>query len=326
MNAFALVHDPRPCQFGMLLWLTMAVAWLAGCDSGEAPLKIGTYPWLGFSTLYHAKALGLFNDKEVTLVDLGNTREVAKAFSEGSVDAAALTLDEALRLAYMRTPGTVVMVFGHSKGGDALVARPGITTIGELRGRRVGVETSSEGDYLLERMLGEGGMHRSDVRIVDIDFDRQEQAYLAGEVDALVTMDPVRSRLLGLGARVLYSSRNIEGELLDVLLVNKEALERQPENVTRAVAAHFRSLDLMMDDPMAAAMRLRAKYGDPGNILSGWTQIEFAGRGANLRLLGNGDFRNLAQRVERNMVRYGLIASEAVEPVKVNDRYVRSSP
>lgn len=309
----------------MVLWLAMAVAWLMGCHAEEPPLRIGTYPWLGFSTLFQARTLGLFRDDEVQLLDLGNAREVARAFADGTLDAAALTLDEALRLAYMQTPGTVVMVFGHSKGGDALVARPGIGSIGELRGRRIGVETMSEGDYLLERILGEGRMHRSDVQIVDVDFDRQEQAYLAGEVDALVTMDPVRARLLGLGARVLYSSRDIEGELLDVLLVRAEALKKQPQNVAKAVDAHFRSLDLMMEDPMAAAMRVRARFGDPTNILSGWTMIEFAGRGANLRLLGNGDFRNLAQRVEKNMVRYGLIASEIVEPLKVDDRFVRGS-
>ncbi len=326
MRPLNLPGGLREARVLLLLWLASAVVWVSGCHQEQPPLRVGTYPWLGFSTLHQARALGLFGEGNVELVDFASAKEVMGAFADGVIDAAGLTLDETLRLLYMGKVGSVVLVFGHSKGGDSLVARPGISSIGDLRGRRVGVEAGTEGDYLLARILAEGGLQRADVQVVEIDLDGHEDAYLGGKLDALVTMNPVRARLLGLGAHELYSSKEIEGELVDVLLVRESVLASQPENLRKLVAAHFRALDSMREDPMAAALRLPPRFGSPSNVLSGWNLVEFSGSGANLRLLGNGDLLQVALRVEKFMRQHGLVNSARVEPLKLDDRFVRGSP
>lgn len=325
MKRFHWMRRPTGARLIFLMVPALLMAWLAGCHREEPPLRVGTYPWLGFSTLQHAQSLGFFQGAQIRLLDFNGAQEVIRAFTDGSIDAAGLTLDETLRVLHMGNAGVVVLVFGHSKGGDAVVAPPGIGAIRDLRGRRVGVERGTEGEYLLARVLAEGELERSDVQIVEIDLEDQEQAYRSGAVDSLVTMDPVRARLLGLGAHELFSSREIEGELMDVLLVRESVLVEQPEGLQRLVEAHFRSLDEMRQDPMAAALRLAPRFGSPSNVLTGLGLVEFAGRGANLRLLGNGDFRSVALRTEKFMVKHGLIGNEKAEPLEVDDRFVRDS-
>jgi NitT/TauT family transport system substrate-binding protein len=319
------MHRLTGVRLIFLLVVALPMAWLAGCHREEPPLRVGTYPWVGFSTLQHAQSLGYFQEARIVLVDFSGARDVMSAFGDGSIDAAGLTLDETLRVLHTGKAGVVALVFGHSKGGDAVVTQPGIRAIADLRGRRVGMERGTEGEYLLARMLAEAELERSDVELVEIDAEDQEEAFRSGAVEALVTMDPVRARLLGLGAHEIFSSREIEGELIDVLLVRESVLVEQPEGLKRLVEAHFRSLDEMRQDPMAAALRLAPRFGSPSNILTGFGLVEFAGRGANLRLLGKGDFRNVALRTEKFMVRHGLIGNEKAEALEVDDRFVRDS-
>ncbi len=67
------------------------------------------------------------------------------ALRVGSLDLAGLTLDEALLLAQEGVPIAVIWVLNTSAGADALLAKPGITTLDALRGKRIGVEQTAVG-------------------------------------------------------------------------------------------------------------------------------------------------------------------------------------
>jgi NitT/TauT family transport system substrate-binding protein len=310
--------------FALLGWMTAWLVLLAGCGQTEPPLRVGNYPWPGFATLYYARALGLLDPARVRLVDFDNAGEVMSAFREGRVDAADLTLDEAVTLAQSGEPGHVVMVFGFSKGGDALLARPPISSLDELRGLRIGIESKSEGGYMLARILNQAGLTSEDVFMVELPLNEHERAYQSGLVDALITMDPVRSRLLATGANELFTSSQIGGELVDILLVNEKVLNTHPRALQDLVNCHFRALDKIRDDPGTAAQQLGSRFGAPGEVLGTWELIEFAGRGANDRLLGEGDLLQTAKRIQSIMRKQGLASGETGQLPTMDDRFVRS--
>ncbi|MDQ6966158.1 MAG: hypothetical protein Q9M23_04455, partial [Mariprofundaceae bacterium] len=70
---------------------------LAACTPAPKPdLRIGTNIWPGYEPLYLARSLGLFKDTGISLIEYPSSTETMRALRHGSIEAGALTLDEAL--------------------------------------------------------------------------------------------------------------------------------------------------------------------------------------------------------------------------------------
>lgn len=259
-----------------------------GCTTEpQPPLRVGTNVWPGYEPLYLARELGFYHDTEVRLVEYSSATQVIQAWRNSAIDAAALTLDEVLRLAEDGHRPRVVAVLDISNGADALLARAPITRLGQLRGRRIGVEDTAVGGYLLGRALQQAGLARTAVRVVPLQFHRHEPAFVRGEIDAVVTFEPVRSRLLARGAHVLFDSRRIPGEIVDVLVVRPEALDRQPQRVRHLVGGWLRACrELERDRPRAARLMAPRLQLSPAEFLASLDGLRLPDLAENHQLLG----------------------------------------
>lgn len=239
-----------------------ALAMLASCvKSPEHPLRVATHPWPGYESMHLAKSLGYFDATQVRLVEMANASQSYQALRNGTVDAAAQTLDEALGLIQDGVDLRVVLVMDVSDGADVVLARPEITSLQALRGKRVGVEMTSTGAVILDAMLDTAGMKATDIHLVALSMNEHAAAYTDGKVDALVTYDPPRSKLLQQGARVLFDSSMVPGRIVDVLVVRADVLADQQQSLTTLVAAHFKALDYLARHPQDAARRLAPYMG-----------------------------------------------------------------
>jgi NitT/TauT family transport system substrate-binding protein len=117
------------------------------------------------------------------------------------------------------------------------MARPGVTTVADLRGRRVAAQVGSAGAFLLHRALADAGMTAADVQMVNLPPYRQVDAFLRGEIDAAVTHEPLRSALEDAGAAEVLNSRAVAGEPLRVLVVRRDYLDAHQDRARRLCAA-----------------------------------------------------------------------------------------
>lgn len=244
-----------------MLLIVMAAA-VAGCSrEPHAPLRIGTNVWPGYEPLYLARELGYFKNTSVRLVEYPSSSETMRSFQNGTIDGAALTLDETLQLLATGTDIKVILVMDVSHGADVLLARPGIKTIKELKNRRVGVETTALGAYMLARALQSAGMKPSDVRTVLLEAAEHESGFRNGRVDAVVTFEPVRTRLLAAGAGQIFDSSLIPGEIVDLLVVRGAAVRKNPEQVKKILECWFKALEYLGENRLQAAgiMAMREK-------------------------------------------------------------------
>jgi NitT/TauT family transport system substrate-binding protein len=277
--------------------------------------------WPGYEPIFLARELGYFHDSEIRLVEYGSASQVMRAFRNGAIDGAALTLDEALLLAHDGQQPRVVAVLDLSAGGDVVVARPEIEALRELRGRRIGVESTALGAYMLVRALQSGELARADVEIVPIEASRHIAAYDQGDVDALVTFEPMRSKLLERGARALFDSTEIPGEIIDVLVVREDFLERHPDRVTRLVSGWARAIEYAEAAPLKAARYMAPRENlTPEVFLQAMSGLEIPSLEENQRMLsGEGeDIRQNALRLRDIMLAEGLLRT-AVDPIPLFD-------
>jgi NitT/TauT family transport system substrate-binding protein len=208
--------------------------------------------------LYLARDLKYYDDSTVRMVEYSAATEVLRAYRNGAIDGAALTLDEVLLLAQDGEEPRIVAVLDYSNGADVVLARPPIRDLAGLRGHRIAVENTALGAYMLERALDEAKLQPSDVTIVPTTEDEHESAYLSKRVDAVVTFEPVRSRLLKAGAVNVFDSSRIPGEIIDVLVVRRAYAENHPEQVQRLVEGWYRAV-LYTDKAVADAAQRMAK-------------------------------------------------------------------
>lgn len=143
-----------------------------------------------------------------------------------------------------------------SKGADVLLARPAILSLSELKGKRIGVENTAVGAILLDAALQAANLNVTDINFLSITADHHESAYNKGRVDALVTFEPHKSRLISLGARKLFDSTQIPGRIVDVLVTRQSVIDKQKELLKVIVTGHLKALEYIQQHPVEAAKRI----------------------------------------------------------------------
>jgi NitT/TauT family transport system substrate-binding protein len=137
----------------------------------------------------------------------------------------------------------------YSHGGDVILARPPIDTLEGIRGKRVGLENTALGSYVISRALEITGLGGDEITVVPLMVDEQERAYDEQRVDVVVTFEPVRTKLLTKGANQIFDSRSIPKEIVDILIVRNSFLEARPQTVRQLLKGWFTALDRLSRTP-----------------------------------------------------------------------------
>lgn len=293
-----------------LTLLLIAVLLWGGCARQQEELILSTNNWLGYLPLYLARDAGYYDDIPLRLVQLPSNTETMRAFRNGMVAAAGLTLDETLLLLESGLPICVPLVMDYSSGADALISRAGISSLEQLRGKRIGVESTAVGAHMLNRALERAGLQLGDVSVVPLEVHEHLPAFESGRIDALVTFSPTRGQLLAAGANELFSSADIPGEIVDLLVVRRDYLEKNPQVVAKLLDGWFRVLSRLNEDGQLEAL---ARYSglSPEGVREALALIEFPDSVQSPEVLRRQreSFRQMAERMNTTMQRQGLIAS-----------------
>lgn len=244
----------------------LLLASLCACTpQPRPPLILGTNLWPGYEPLYLARQQGLLPATAVHLIEYGSSTEVMRAFRNGVIDAATLSLDEALLLAQYIPDLRIVLVMSQSRGGDAVLAGSQVKNFADLRGRRVGVESTALGAYILARALDFNRMSLADIVPVSLPVNEHEQGFLRGDVDAVVSCEPVRSKLLAQGAQILFDSRQLQDEVIDVLVVRPDRMAAHRAQLSQLLEVWFQVLDHMRAQPSRSASLMGEREGLPAD-------------------------------------------------------------
>jgi len=210
---------------------------------------MGSSTWPGFEAFYVARELNFWREDQIKILEFTSTSELTRAFRNGTIDGGLLTLDEALLLVDDGQDIKVLLVTDVSNGADVILAKPGFHSMQDLRGHRIGAETTGVGALVLYRALELAGLTTADVEIVPLEFSEQQAAFDRGAVDAVVTYEPVRTKLQVAGARQLFDSTRIPGEVVDVLVVRTSYLTESPDNVRLLTEAFYRAQRYAREQP-----------------------------------------------------------------------------
>ena len=247
-------------QLGCRTLILFIVAFVSACSpSEERKLRVEANVWPGYAAGFVAEALDLWETDRIQMVRQSSASEVARAFQNGIVEVAALTLDEALRLADQGEDIRIFFVADESAGADVILGKPPLSRMRELKGKRVAVEMSALGAFFLTRALEVNNMPPDAIEIVPITVDQSVSAYHRSDVDAVVTFEPFRTEILAEGAVSLFDSSEIRGEILDVLVVREKTIKSFAKGLKRLVKAWLEA-NRMIQQKNPEALKIAANH------------------------------------------------------------------
>jgi len=224
--------------------LLSLVIFFNGCDNKpHATLNVGISPWPGYEPLALAAEKLFYDESDIRIIRFATPTESYRALRDGIIDVAAFTADEVFHYAEVRDKPRIFLVLDISNGADAIVARKSIKTLDDLKGKRLGVEGSALGDYVINRSLDfTQGLKLSDMTLKHVEINEQERAFKDDQIDAAVTYEPSKSLLINAGAHVLFDSSKIPYEIVDVLVTNEATITERSDDLRELAKGWFKTL------------------------------------------------------------------------------------
>lgn len=173
-----------------------------------------------------------------------------EAYSAGKVDAVAVTNGDALVTGSSGAPSVGILVNDYSNGNDMVVAKPGITSVADLKGKKVGVEVGFVSHLLLMNALKSANLTDKDITIVNVPTDQTPQTLKSGSVDAIVAWQPNSGQALREvpGSTPIFTSANVPGIIYDLLVVNPKSLAEHRADWLKVVKVWDRIAKFVKDE------------------------------------------------------------------------------
>lgn len=176
-----------------------------------------------------------------------------EAFTAGKVDAVTMTNGDALVTGSSGAPSSCILMNDYSNGNDMVVARPGVKSIADLKGKKVGVEVGFVSHLLLMNALKSSGLKQEDITLVNVPTDQTPQTLKSGKVQAIVAWQPNSGQALKEvpGSTPIFTSANVPGIIYDLLCVNPKSLAERRDDWMKVARVWFKIADFVKDEKNA---------------------------------------------------------------------------
>ncbi len=217
--------------------------------------------WMPWGYLEESGIMDKWADKydiDVEIVQINDYIESINLYTAGEFDGVSATNMDTLSIPAGSGVETTALIVGdYSNGNDAVIIK-GDGDLASLAGTDVNLVELSVSHYLLARALDTVGLAESDLTgVINTSDADMIAAFATSDVTAVVTWNPLVSTILeDPDAKLLFDSSGIPGEIIDMMVVNTEVLEANPEFGMALAGAWYELMTLMAarDEEVLTAM------------------------------------------------------------------------
>src|SRR4051812_34364548 len=165
----------------------------------------------------------------INVTQINDYVESVNQYTAGKFDGVTVANMDALTIPAAGGKDTSAIIVGdYSNGNDGIMLK-GADNLAAIKGRQVYLVELSVSHYLLARGLQTVGLKPTDVRTVNTSDADIVGAFGSNDVTAAVAWNPQLSVMkAGAGVKQVFSSANIPGEILDLLVVDTATLKANP--------------------------------------------------------------------------------------------------
>ncbi len=238
---------------------------LSGCDNtakipepsdkaqgsvNTKPITIGYSDWPGWVAWQVAIEKGFLKEAGVN-VDFKwfDYSASINAFSANQLDAVSVSNGDNLVIASGGTKGIMIMATDYSAGNDVIIAKNGINSVVDLKGKSVAVEKGLVDHLLLATALEDAKIAATDVTLVNSMTNELPQVFNSPDVSAVAVWQPVANQALKAvaGSKIIYSSKDKPGLIYDTLTVNMTHLSAHKEEWKKIIQVWDKTVKFIND-------------------------------------------------------------------------------
>lgn len=215
-------------------------------------------------------------DIEIEVVQLNDYIESIIQYTAGSFDACGMTNMDALTIPSISGVDTTGLILGdYSNGNDAILLKDG-KEFSDIKGQSVNLVELSVSHYLMARALDIHNMSEKDITIVNTSDADIVSSFATSDVTAAAVWNPQLSMIMEQAPSVtsVFNSSEIPGEIIDMMAVNTETLNANPDFGKALVGAWFETMQLMSANTDQAKEARSEMAKNSGTDLKGYdTQL-----------------------------------------------------
>jgi taurine transport system substrate-binding protein len=260
--------------------------------------------------------------------------DVNEAVIAGAVDIGLVGSSPASRGLSTGIEYRVPWIFDVIGAAESLVSTPDLTTIAGLEGKTVATPFASTAHFSLLAALDDAGVDASTVNIIDAAPDDIYAAWTRGDIDAAYVWNPNLAKLIAEGGNVLITSGDLAAKgktTYDLAIVSNAFADEYPDAVNVWAAQQDRAVQLINDDPDAAAESVALELEiTPEEAASQLGDLVFLTAAEQLGpdYLGGGLAANLfaAAQFNKDQGTIDTVQDESVYVAGVDDSFAASVP
>jgi len=226
-------------------------------------VRIGMVTFPGYAPLYLAKEKNFFENVDVDLVRIEAIGDLRAALMSGKIDIYAATFDIFQTTEKLEPPGVGFLAIDESDGADGVVVSDKIKDIADLKGKRVAAEPGLPPYFVLQYMLNKANLTLKDIEFKDVSSQDAGNAFVAGKLDAAGTYEPYLSKSKDLrnGSKILVSSKDIPGLIVDLLFTSDKILKDKPQVLKAVSDGWFKAVEYWQSHPDEAMDVMSKSFG-----------------------------------------------------------------
>ncbi len=273
----------RAARFLLIACALAVAACTPAAEEAAEPkteFNIGWSIYAGWMPWPYAEQAGIvkkWGDKygiTIKFVQVNDYIESVNQYTAGKLDGVTVANMDALTIPAAGGKDTSAIILGdYSNGNDAVLVK-GADGVAGIKGRQVYLAELSVSHYLLARALETSGMKLTDVKTVNTSDADIAAAFASPDVTAAVAWNPQVTTMKGVaGTKAVFTSADIPGEILDLMVVDTATLKANP-NLGKALAGIWYETMTLMAKQDAEGAAARAAMAQ----LAGTNAAEFEGQ------------------------------------------------
>jgi NitT/TauT family transport system substrate-binding protein len=252
------------------------------------PIKIAFSPWVGDAPL--VLAADKFFKQNNVLVQLILTENFPKAeelYLNGSVDGLSSVYTNTIFHNSEGINSRLVWVYDYSDTADAIVALKNITTVADLKGKKIGIEgINSFSNIFVLQALANAGLYEKDVQFEDIPAQDVLKALNNRQIAAGHTWGPTKLAAVQKGYRILATAKDVPGIIADVLIFNSKIVEKRPDDIQAIVRSIIEGKEYL-DNNKEQSLQILSNFFNMSRqeVLEGFEGIRLLGLKDNVEAM-----------------------------------------
>lgn len=227
------------------------------------PITIGYSDWPGWVAWQVAIEKGWFKEAGVNVeFKWFDYSASINAFSANQLDAVSVSNGDSLVIASGGTRGVMVLATDYSAGNDVIIAKAGIDSVQQLKGKSIAVEKGLVDHHLLNTALTDANISEHEVKLVNTVTNELPQVFASADIAAIAVWQPVANQALKTvaGSKIIYSSQDKPGLIFDTLTVNITHLSAHEEEWRKIVQVWDKTVEYIQNPATKAdAIAIMAK-------------------------------------------------------------------